>query len=157
MTDFGQEIERLAEKYKKRMRAVAKESVQQTVEIAQEIGLKSDASAAAIAKAASLGGGKGRMRVLTGFLRASIAGNVGSMPSGESENMLKPPEKVEWDGDAISAAITRWNPEKGETIYVGWTANYARHRESRDGFMRGAVEVWDQTVHKVAQKVKASI
>ena len=140
MADFGQQVAAHAERYKKRMRAVAKESVQQTVAIAQRPR-----------------GDSGRMRVVTGFLRASIAGKVGSMPSGESESTLKPPEKVEWNGDAISAAIARWNPDRGETIYVGWTANYARPREAHDGFMRGAVELWPRTVNEVAQKVKASI
>ena len=137
MADFGQQIEALAEKYKKRLRATAKESVQQTVEIMQKP--RDDG---------------GRMRIKFGFLRASLGANIGSMPSGESVN---PGETVTYDGTAVSVALLKWNPEKGEVLYLGHTANYARYRESRDGFLRGAVEVWDQTVREAATKVKQQI
>jgi len=137
MADFGQQVAAHAERYKKRMRAVAKESVQQTVAIAQQPR-----------------GEGGRMRVDTGFLRASIAGNVGSMPSGESEN---PGGAFNYEGTATSVALLKWNPELGETLYIGWVANYSKYRESQDGFLRGSVELWPRTVNEVAQKVKALI
>lgn len=140
MADFGAQIEALATKYKKRMRATAKLSVERTVEIMQLTVANS-----------------GRMRVDTNFLRGSIGANIGSMPSGESVNTLKPGEKAPDNGEAVAAAIIRWNPERGEVLFIGYVANYARPREAKDGFLRGAVELWPRTVNEVAQKVKASI
>lgn len=139
MASFAAQIEILAARYKKRLRAAAKEAVQQTVELAQ----------------LPTGDG-GRMRVVTGFLRASIAGSVGSMPSGVSVNP-NPREKVTYDGEAISAAIAKWNPELGETLFIGWTANYSRPREFHDGFLRGATEKWDGTVSVAALKARLSL
>jgi len=137
MADFGQQVAAHAERYKKRMRAVAKESVQKTVEIMQQ----------------PTGDG-GRMRVETSFLRASLAANIGSMPSGESENLGG---AFSYDGTAVAVALLKWNPELGEVFYLGYVANYARPREAKDGFLRGAVELWPRTVNEVAQKVKALI
>lgn len=137
MASFGNEVAAYVDRYKKRLRATAKESVQETVDIAQKTR-----------------GEGGRMRVDTGFLRASIAAKVGSMPSGESENNGQP---ASYEGSAVSAELLRWNPDKGETIFVGWSASYARPREAEDGFMRGATEKWPDTVDKVAEKVKRSI
>ena len=53
MPGFGDQVAVLAAKYQARMRAVMRESVQETVEIAQRISQEG-----------------GRMRVKTGFLRA---------------------------------------------------------------------------------------
>ncbi len=156
MTGFGAQVEALAKKYQMQMRAVMRTSVQETVSMAQEVGLKSTASSAAVAKAASLGEGKGRMRVDTGFLRASINARIGAMPQGVSVNP-KPGEKdvFKYDGEGLAVAITRWQP--GEALYIGWTANYARPREYRDGFLRGAVEKWNGTVNRVAHNVRRRI
>lgn len=137
MADFGIQVAAYVKKYKKRLRAIAKESVQETIALAQ----------------VPTGDG-GRMRIDTGFLRASIAANVGSMPIGDSVNTK---ESVTYEGTALSAALLEWNPELGETIFVGWTANYARYREYEDGFLRGAVEQWDGIVASVAARVKAKI
>lgn len=136
---FAADIKRLTTVYEKRMRAVAKESVQEVVKRAQLPRAKG-----------------GRMRVDTGFLRASIAAAIGHMPSGQSENLVK--QTFTSDGaDGIAATLIRWNPDKGETIFVGWTANYSVVREHKDGFMRGATEKWDLIVDEQAKRVKASI
>lgn len=137
MAGFGNEVAAYVDRYKKRLRATAKESVQETVDIAQKTR-----------------GEGGRLRVDTGFLRASLSAKIGSMPSGESEN---PGQSVSYDGSAVAAELIRWNPDKGETFFAGYTAEYARPRESEDGFMRGATERWPDTVDKVAEKVKRSI
>ena len=154
--NFDQQVAAYMDKYKKRLRATAREAVQETIEIAQEVGLKSNASEAAKAKALSLGEGKGRMRVHTGFLRASIAASIDQMPSGESVNPSpNVKDAFDYEDSAITATITRWQPD--QTLYVGWTANYARAREYRDGFLRGATEKWNHTVDQVAQKVRRSL
>ena len=135
MADFGKQVAILTGKYKKRLRATARMSVQKTVDIAQ--------------KPRSKGG---RMRIDTGFLRASIAANVGSMPSGESVG----DNDVDFTGIPIAVTLITWEPAD-EKIYVGWTANYARPREFQDGFMRGATELWPQTVDAAVKQVKARI
>ena len=135
MTDFGKQIEAHVERYKRRLRVVAKESVQETVKIAQR----------------PVGDG-GRMRVDTGFLRASIAANIGGMPSGESKG---DGEAATYTGNAVSATLLQWDLK--DTLYVGWTASYSRAREYKDGFMRGATELWSTTVDEVAMKVRRSL
>lgn len=140
MGSFAAKVEALTKKYQRQMRATMRGSVQKTVSIAQRI---EDHG--------------GRMHLDTGFLRASLSAHVGSMPSGESVN---PDPKAgeltfQYEGEALQAALLRWEP--GEVLYVGWTANYARPREARDGFLRGAVEQWDGTVDVVAATVKRGI
>jgi hypothetical protein len=132
---FERQVRNFEKKFEKRLRAVAKESVQQTANMANE----------------DRGSG-GRMPVDTGFLRASRAGAVGRMPMGQSKPQGDGPFRV--DNSGLSAALLRWNPEKGETFYVGWTANYARFMEYRYGFLRGATELWDQTVAREARRVR---
>lgn len=136
--NFDKQVSDFVDKYKKRLRATAKLAVQDTVNMAQ----------VPVAKG-------GLMRVDTGFLRASIAANVGGMPAGPSRNSG---EDVDWtfQGSPMAATLVRWNPED-ETLYVGWTANYARPREYRDGFMRTATDKWPETVDRVARKVRQRI
>lgn len=129
---FERKIDDFLKKSRRRLRAVAKESVQQTMNMANEPQATG-----------------GRMPVDTGFLRGSVAGAVGTMPSGPSENNGGPIPNA-----GLSAALLRWNPDRGETFYAGWTANYARFMEYRYGFMRGAAELWDQTVTREARRAK---
>ena len=137
MSSFGKDVANLVKKYEKRIRATAKEAVQETVAGAQ-----------------TPQGRGGRMPIVTGFLRGSIVGAVGSMPSGQTQPASDRPTVA---GDGIAAALLRWNPERGETLYVGWSAVYARAMEYRYGFMRGAADKWPATVDRVARKVRARI
>lgn len=83
----------------------------------------------------------GRMPVDTGFLRNSmVAGLNGSTAlSGADSYVL-----------AIAGA------DLGDSIFAGWTANYARHVEygaqGRAGrfYMRGAAQQWQQIVDRNA-------
>ena len=136
MSSFAAQVEAMARKYQMQLRATAKGSVQHTVKLAQAVEKEG-----------------GRMRVDTGFLRASIAGAYDVMPHGVAVNP-DPKVKVKYDGKPIAAAIVRWKPET-QVLYIGWVANYARPREARDGFLKGATEQWDQTVNMIAAGVKA--
>ena len=136
MGNFSKQIGRFNDKFERRYRAVARTAVQDTVAIAQRPR-----------------GAGGRMPVVTSFLRASIAANVGSMPSGESVN---PGGRFTYTGTILAESLLKWRPEKGEVLYVGWVAQYSRYMEARYGFLRGATEVWDITVAKAAKKVKNS-
>lgn len=129
---FSDDVNRHLEKYRKRLNFVARDSVQRLVNDAQRNTAKG-----------------GRMRVDTGFLRASIQAKTGSMPSGPSSNETKRiySGDTQADGIPIAAALIRWQPAR-EPIFIGWTANYARWREYQDGFMRGATERWPEFVRR---------
>lgn len=129
---FERKVDDFLKKSRRRLRNVARESVQQTMNIANEPQAKG-----------------GRMPVDTGFLRASIAGAVGTMPSGPSKRGGGSIPSV-----GLDAALGAWKPDNGEAFYAGWTANYARFMEYRYGFMRGAAELWDQTVTREARRAK---
>ena len=138
MTSFSEQIAAFNRKCEKRMRAVARTAVQET-----------------IAEAQTPQGRGGRLRIKTGFLRASIAAALGRMPSGESENPGN--RQFDWDIDALAPTLLRWDPNTGETLFVGWLASYARAREYHDGFMRGAAENWDANVKKANEEAQRRI
>lgn len=141
MGQFANKIREFGEEGRKRYRATARLAVQDTIEMAQR----------------TIGEG-GRMRVQTGFLRASVQGAINHMPSGPSTNEdggeYAPGTQVA--GEPIAVTLAKWDPTKGQVLFVGWTANYARPREHQDGFLRGAVEMWDVTVGQAAIKVRQS-
>lgn len=142
MTTFSSQIAKFADKYEKRLRATARYAVQDVVEDAQT----------------PVRGG-GRMRIVTGFLRASIQAAIGYMPSGPVVNDMDKnyPEGTQVAGEPVSATLLRWNPAMAEHLFIGWTANYARFREYEDGFLRGAVEQWDEMVRLAVKRVQLEI
>lgn len=103
----------------------------------------------------------GRMRVDTGFLRASGQGSLSGMPTGPS----RPPtndEAVHYDdGSEVPASvvltIASLNVENGDSFFFGWTANYAKYREAKDGFLRLGVQRWQSIVDATVQKLKQRI
>jgi len=140
MTSFSKQVAAFQRKAESRFRAVARTAVQDTVEIAQRTV-----------------GESGRMRIDTGFLRSSIQASLNSMPSGPTRPK-KGSKKNDYagrqvSGEPVSVTLLRWNPVKPFPLFIGWTANYAQIRESKDGFMRGAAEVWDTTVANAARKI----
>jgi hypothetical protein len=143
MGRFSRDVDAFIKKVHQRYRAVARTAVQDTVAIAQRTE-----------------GEGGRMRVDTGFLRASIQGALGVTPPSGPVRPPKGTGKGEYvgrlvAGEPLSVTLLKWDPLKGQQITVGWTANYARHREYQDGFLRGAVEQWSTTVRKAVVKVEA--
>ena len=135
-TSFGARISERVATYKKRFEATFKTSAQ---DMAEEITLP-------VAKG-------GRMRVKTGFLRGSLMGSTAAMPKINPDG--RPPSDAEdesfgLDEGAIEAVII--GAQIGETIYLGFTANYARPREYKDGFVEGAALNWQATVSKNAKK-----
>lgn len=97
----------------------------------------------------------GNMPVLTGFLRASGRAKVNSIPSGDTRG-----EKGQIYGSAakysdeptVSLAIADWNA--GDTIYFGWTAEYALAQEYKCGFVETATQNWQQIVRKNEAELK---
>jgi hypothetical protein len=87
----------------------------------------------------------GRMRVDTGFLRASGRASTNGWPSGPS---VKPtnalPNSFSYDGEAVTAVLSKL--KIGDTFFFGWTANYAEYRELYDGFLEASMQHWARYV-----------
>lgn len=91
----------------------------------------------------------GRMRVDTGFLRASGQASLNGMPTGPS---IKPDDASRHSIDDGNGAVSPSVEVKlgelkiGATFFFGWTANYAKYRELYDGFLEGALQHWSRIV-----------
>jgi hypothetical protein len=145
MGNFSNQVAGFTREYERRLRATARTAVQETVSKAQ----------------VTIGEG-GRMHILTGFLRASIQAALNEMPSGPTSPADKKTKNqysvgAQVTGEPVSVTLLRWDLNKGTPFFVGWTANYARYRESQDGFLRGAVELWDETVANAARQVRSGL
>lgn len=135
---FTAQVDAIVAKTEKRMTALARESIQRTIDDAQT----------------PVGKG-GRMRVDTGFLRASGQPSYNGMPSGPSRGDKTEPNSYTADDGAVTVALAKL--ELGAIFYFGWTANYAKYREAFDGFLGVAVQKWPDTVAKVTEEIKARI
>lgn len=93
----------------------------------------------------------GRMRVDTGFLRASGQLSLTGMPSGPPRNETGAPHV--WNDAAVSTTLAGASP--GETVYFGWTAAYAKYREAYDGFLIGAIYNWQNIVNRNVRRLQA--
>lgn len=92
----------------------------------------------------------GRMRIDTGFLRASGQISLTGMPTGPERG--EPEAKYEWAAQPVEVTIA--GIKSGDTIYFGWSASYAAAREFKDGFLSGAVQNWPEIVMKNAKALK---
>jgi hypothetical protein len=103
----------------------------------------------------------GRMRVDTGFLRASGRGAIGSMPSGESQRPTDAPVGQytgiydDFDGYPLAAVIM--DLKLGDTFFFGWTAAYAAARNTYDGFVDIPVQNWQKYVDLASKKVSDDV
>lgn len=92
----------------------------------------------------------GRMRVDTGWLRASGRASLEGMPSGQGARPSDAPVGQytgvydNFDGSALNAVLL--DMEFGDTFYWGWVANYAQYRELYDGFMEASIQHWPRYV-----------
>lgn len=87
----------------------------------------------------------GRMRVDTGFLRASGQASLSGMPTGPvrgDPNAL--PGSYDFNAENVTVALGKL--KMGSIFYFGWTANYAKYREVYDGFLEGALQHWARVV-----------
>jgi hypothetical protein len=100
-----------------------------------------------ISEAQTVRGEGGKMRVDTGFLRASGQASLTGWPSG--------PSRRDEGLGSFDYAITIAGARVGQTIYFGWTAEYAGYREYEDGFMRSAAQNWQNIVSGVVREAMA--
>ena len=134
---FSVSTDEIVENATKRMEAVIRQSVQEIVDIAQK----------PVAKG-------GKMRVDTGFLRASGQMSLSGVPTGPT----RPADDAapgQYQPDVTSVVISLGKFKLGDTIYFGWTANYAKYREVYDGFLASAVQNWPAIVAKNIKAVQS--
>ncbi|MBD9635472.1 HK97 gp10 family phage protein [Ensifer sp. ENS07] len=103
-------------------------------------------------------GAGGRMRVDTGFLRASALASTTAMPTIKSQSGPVAGQNYAFDFGQIEAVIL--GADVNDTIYVGFTAGYAVHREfgangqAPDAFVRSAAQQWQGIVNQKASELK---
>lgn len=158
-SSFTAQVDRIVANTEKRLDLVMKQSLINTINDMQKVGPSVASTKAAIKSAGdkigpvAAAGEGGRMRVDTGFLRASGQLSFNGMPTGPSR---KPedagPGSFKWDGAELNTKLA--TAEIGATIYWGWTANYAKYREAYDGFMHAALQNWQKTVDAVVAEAK---
>lgn len=130
---FSAQVDAFVAETTKRITALGKQSVVELIEEVQTPRAKG-----------------GKMRVDTGFLRASGQLSLTGMPTG--------PERGDLDKKYTTAPIglvdlAGWRP--GQTIWFGWTAHYAKYREAYDGFLISGIQNWQAIVNRVAAQIKA--
>lgn len=118
-----------------RMDALVRSSVQDVIRDAQR----------------SVGEG-GRMRIDTGFLRASGQLSLSGTPSGPVRPERHEPGSYPYQPAVAELALA--GATVGSTIYFGWTAAYAKYREAYDGFLYAAVQNWQQIVNRNARRIR---
>ncbi|CAD7023157.1 hypothetical protein REJC140_00112 [Pseudorhizobium endolithicum] len=138
---FSAQVAAFAEKVPGAIEAVFKESVQEVVEEMQ--------------KPVAQGG---RMRIDTGFLRASLMASTAAMP--RINPGAQPSEGGSYSADfgQIEAVIA--GADVKDTLYFGYTAAYAGFREfgsngqPPDAFVRSAAQQWQGIVERQAAELK---
>lgn len=135
------DIEEFVRKSEARVLAVIRNSLQDVTEMAQTPTAKG-----------------GRMRVDTGFLRASGRAALGSMPSGPNVKPADAPVGQytgiydNWSGESVQAVLV--DMKLGDTFFFGWTANYAETRELYDGFLVSATQDWQNIVNRNSERFR---
>ncbi|MGN7734374.1 HK97 gp10 family phage protein [Ensifer sp. 22564] len=141
---FSAAVAQWADKIEGAVEAVFKESVQEVVEEMQT----------------PVGQG-GRMRVDTGFLRASLLASSTSMPAINASS--KPTEGTAYSPDFAQVEAVIAGSDIRDTLYFGYTAAYAGHREygangqPADGFVRMAAQNWPIIVDRKAAELKSRL
>ena len=139
--NFAAEVSAWVQETQQRMDAVFKESCQRT-----------------IAKAQTPVGAGGYMPIDTGFLRASVRASTSAMPPIDSAAKPTLPMYAYNSGEVV---LTIASAEFGQTIYVGWTANYAAHIHNGTSrmiprpFATMAALQWESIVHQVGSEAMA--
>lgn len=95
----------------------------------------------------------GRMRVRTGFLRASLMTSTAAMPRIDPEakpNSLEDTFRFNMGQHAAVVATAQMT----DTIYAGFTASYAGPREYHDGFIEAERLKWPNTAKRNIDKAR---
>lgn len=96
----------------------------------------------------------GKLPVDTGFLRASQAGSRIGMPYGPTKGQRNQVYATPFAGP-IELIVAQSNI--GDTVWIGWTAEYAIYMEARYGFMRSEAQNWQFIVQQATNEVRIRI
>lgn len=132
---IGAQIDAFVLATEKRMVACVRQSVQNTADIAQWPRAKG-----------------GRMPVDTGFLRASGQMSLNGLPSGPVRGEKTEPNSYKTPDQTSIVALSQF--ELGNSIFFGWSANYARKQNLRTGFFDMAVKDWPNIVARVCAEIR---
>lgn len=133
--NFEAQVSNWVAETEQRMTAVFRESAQRTVAIAQELAPYD-----------------------TGFLRGSVRVSTQAMPPINPE---KGTGSLPFGEGNVTATIA--GAQLGDTLFVGFTANYAVYQEYGTKFMRPqpfvgpAVARWQATVRRVSSELRARV
>jgi len=94
-------------------------------------------------------GAGGNMPVDTGFLRASIMVQRNALTAQTTTNDAGTPVPQRNEYLLEIAQV-----KGGDTIFVAFTANYAKYKENKHAFMRLAAQNWTTTVGTVTMELK---
>lgn len=136
--NFSATVDEWCRKSERRMLAVARESTQRTVAIAQS-----------------------RIQVDTGFARASVKASLESMP--QIDPVKNKPAGGSFPYDPGDITLTIANMQLGQTCWIGWTANYVgflnrgTSKMAGSGFVDLAALQWQHTVSEVVAEAKARV
>ena len=133
---FTAQVDDIISVNKQRMVALSQASIQELIDQAQ---LSDDKG--------------GKMRVDTGFLRASGQLSFDGLPTGPTRGDAE--QDYEFDEQTVIAGLA--GLELGIPVFFGWTANYARVREMFDGFLSSAIQNWPSIVDKFTEEIKMRI
>lgn len=134
MATFSAQVSDWVRATKARQEAVFRESAQRVAEIAQT--------------PTSAGG---RMRVDTGFLRASLSASLNGALPPLRDNPGAGRSHV-YDAGEVNLVIV--NAEIGDVITLAYAARYALPREFKDAFVRTAAQQWPRIVAEVAAEAQ---
>ena len=134
-TSFSAQVDEIIAKSEKNMLLLLKQSVSDVIDGANTSTSKG-----------------GRMRRDTGFLNASGVASLTGMPSGPGRGESKIPDFYKYEDSNVIATIGQL--KLGSTIFYGWTANYAKYRELKDGFLAAELQNWQAIVNKNANEIK---
>ena len=135
-TSFTAEVTARVNAYQKRMEATFRGSAQ---DLAEEV-------TRPVAKG-------GHMRVKTGFLRSSMLASTTAMPTirqGNRPSSSAPDNSFSPNEGQITITIA--NAKLSQTIFFGFTADYAAIREYYDGFVRLPAQNWQSIVNRNSSK-----
>ena len=135
---FSSQVDDIIITTEKRLIALARQSTQEVVDQAQT----------PVAKG-------GKMRVDTGFLRASGQMSLTGMPTGPVRSEADDQGEYNWQKTTVVTSLSKL--KLGMSVFFGWTAGYAKYRETYDGFLESAVQNWPVIVDKVTRQIKARI
>lgn len=143
VSSFAKDIAKFRDKARKRSTAIFRESAQR---LAHKVNTSIDNG--------------GRTPVDTGFMVASFTGSTSGVPrgpgsgrsrkAGEAGLLYRGPV-----GQPVELAIL--SAQLGQSVWMGWSANYSVFMEERYGFFRAGSQNWQNIVNEVTVEAKRRI